>query len=214
MRNKVGTFFMILGMALLFGALGLFLYNQSEAETAGQATLQLLPQVIEQIENRQETLEDTGSYVPEDLVLPPEYRTPEALEMTEVVIDGHAYIGFLTIPKLNLELPIMAQWSYDKLKIAPCCYSGSVKGGDFVIMAHNYTQHFGRLSKLVDGDNVFFTDMNGVTTAYTVVGRDVLSPTAVEEMTAGDFDLTLFTCTYDGRSRMSVYCDRTKTVNP
>ena len=35
-----------------------------------------------------------------------------------------------------------------------------------------------------------------------------LRPTAVEEMTSGTFDLTLFTCTYGGRSRITVYCDR------
>ena len=50
--------------------------------------------------------------------------------------------------------------------------------------------------------------MDGVVTNYEVVGLDVLVPTAVEEMTAGDFDLTLFTCTYGGQSRVAVYCDR------
>ena len=27
-------------------------------------------------------------------------------------------------------------------------------------------------------------------------------------MTAGDFDLTLFTCTYGGKSRVTLRCDR------
>ena len=45
---------------------------------------------------------------------------------------------------------------------------------------------------------------------YTAVsGQDgVVSFTAVEEMTAGEYDLTLFTCTYGGQSRVTVRCDR------
>jgi sortase A len=49
--------------------------------------------------------------------------------------------------------------------------------------------------------------MDGNTTAYEVVGKDVLDPTAVEVMTSGEYDLTLFTCTYGGASRVTVYCD-------
>ena len=57
-------------------------------------------------------------------------------------------------------------------------------------------------------DTVTFTDMDGNVTTYQVVGKDMLSPTAVEEMISGDFDLTLFTCTYGGGSRITIYCDR------
>ena len=100
--------------------------------------------------------------------------------------------------------------TYTRLRIAPCRYSGSVRGEDIVIMAHNYASHFGGLSKLSEGDNVIFTDTNGTPTVYEVVAMDVLAPYAVKEMTAGDFDLTLFTCTYAGQSRVTVYCDRVK----
>ena len=77
-----------------------------------------------------------------------------------------------------------------------------------VLMAHNYDRHFGRLAELTEDDPVVFTDMDGIVTTYEVVGQDILSPYAVEEMTSGDFDLTLFTCTYGGQSRVTVYCDR------
>jgi sortase A len=42
-----------------------------------------------------------------------------------------------------------------------------------------------------------------------LVAQDILDPYAVEEMTAGNYDLALFTCTYGGKSRVTVYCDRT-----
>lgn len=96
--------------------------------------------------------------------------------MTEVEIDGYSYIGYLSIPKLELELPIMADWDYARLRIAPCRYTGSVRGEDLVIMAHNYASHFGGLAKLSEGDNVIFTDMDGITTVYEVVAQDILAP--------------------------------------
>ena len=128
--------------------------------------------------------------------------------MTVVPIEGQDYLGFIGIPALGLELPVMADWDYEKLKIAPCRYSGSVFTDDFVVMAHNYKKHFGRLSQLVSGDTVTFTDMEGKTVYYEVVSAEVLPKTAVEEMTSGDFEFTLFTCTYTGESRVAVRCDR------
>ena len=79
---------------------------------------------------------------------------------------------------------------------------------DLVIMAHNYDRHFGSLSELRIGDRVSFTDMDAETTLYEVVALDVLAPTDIEVMTAGEYDLTLFTCTYGGKSRVTVRCNR------
>lgn len=212
MKNKFGNLCMILGAALLIGALSLFGYNQHEAAKAERATVDLLPQLLAEIEqNRQAqaaTTESETCPVVQPEGMPIDFLDPSVFEMTEVEIDGYGYIGYLSIPALGLELPIMADWDYKRLNIAPCRYTGSVWGEDLVLMAHNYNKHFGQLSKLAEGDQVSFTDMDGVVTNYEVVGLDVLVPTAVEEMTAGDFDLTLFTCTYGGKSRVAVYCDR------
>lgn len=196
---------MLLGAALILGALSLFLYNETEASAADEAAADRLVQIVEKIEARRDTAETQPPEVPN---VPLELLEPEDLVMTEVEVDGYGYIGYLSFPSLDLELPIMAQWDYTRLKIAPCRYTGTVRGEDLVLMGHNYTRHFGRLSRLAVGDSVIFTEMDGTVTAYEVVARDVLEPTAVEEMTAGDFDLTLFTCTYGGQSRVTVYCDR------
>ncbi len=199
---------MFLGAALIFGALSLFLYNRHEATEAEQMSLNLLPQLVEEIENKDASTEPQTYAQP--VGTPIDFLDPGAFEMTEVEIDGYAYVGYLSIPGLELELPIMADWDYTRLKIAPCRYTGSVRGEDLVIMAHNYAKHFGGLSGLAEGDSVIFTDMDGIVTNYAVVAQDILAPTAVEEMTSGDFDLTLFTCTYGGKSRVTVYCDRVK----
>ena len=212
MRSKIGNLFIILGTVLLLGALSLFLHNRQEAEEARQSSNAHLQQLVQVLNEEQQEMADEAGTARDWLlqqVLPPkEFLTEEDLKMTETVIDGHAYIGYLSIPSLKLELPILSDWSYAKLNIAPCRYDGTVRGEDLVLMAHNYASHFGTIAQLQEGDSVIFVDMDGLATHYQVVGQDVLDPYAVEEMTAGLYDLTLFTCTYGGKSRVTVYCDR------
>ena len=205
MRNKFGTFLMLLGAALILGALMLFLSNYREAKHAELQSAVLLPQLVDLAQ--QESTEETFLPEPE---IPEELLTAEDVQMQEVEIDGHRYIGYLSIPSVELDLPIMSDWSYEKLTIAPCRYYGTLRGKDLVLLAHNYDRHFGKLKDLNEGDSVYFTEMDGTVTAYRVVARDILDPYAVEEMTAGLYDMTLFTCTYGGQSRVTVYCDMEK----
>jgi len=198
MKIRLSAVFIISGFLLLAGALGLFFHNEKLQEEAAMASENLMPQIVEAIKIEQE--KESG----------PAVVSPEEKEMVSVAIDGENYLGFIGIPKLGLQLPVMADWDYEKLKTAPCRYSGSLYTDDFVVMAHNYKKHFGRLSQLVSGDTVTFTDMEGKTTSYEVVSAETLPKTAVEDMTAGEFDLTLFTCTYSGEARVTIRCDRTE----
>ena len=208
MKNKLGSICIILGVALLLGALLLFLINRKEDLAAQQASRDVLTQLVQQIQ--EDTAKEIGANGADvELQIPVELLTEEDKKMAELEIDGELYIGYLNMPKIGMSLPVQSTWSYPKLKISPCRYSGSVRGEDMVIMAHNYTSHFGKISELEPGDQVIFTDVEGNVIYYQVVTKDVLAPTAVEEMTAGEFDLTLFTCTYGGANRVTVYCQRT-----
>lgn len=191
---------MVVGSVMMVSALGLFIFNEREQRRADESVAALMPQIAQAIQEERE------AQVP--VVQLPVPDENEQTEMKVVEIDGHDYIGFVGIPALSRELPVMADWSYPQLKLAPCRFSGSLYSDDLVIMAHNYKQHFGGMSKVRVGDTVTFTDMNAVTTQYEVVALDVLADSDVEGMTAGEYDLTLFTCTYGGKSRMTVRCDR------
>ena len=195
MRNKLGVVCMALGTLLILGALGLLVYNQQESDTAGEAADVALEQVAVTIQERVERAKEMQE-------LPDPYVT----EMTVVDIAGYGYIGYLSIPVLEMELPIMSEWDYDRFKIAPCRYSGSTKTDDLVIAGHRYARHFSPIDDLHPGDEVIFTDMDGVVTHYKVAEVTVLDPTAVEEMTSGEYPLTLFTCTYGGANRVTVRC--------
>lgn len=127
-------------------------------------------------------------------------------EMPAVEIDGNQYIGTLSIPALGLLLPVMSDWSDGGLKLSPCRYSGSAYQGDLIVAAHNYPGHFGRLKELAAGDGIVLTDTDGNRFHYTVTETAQLDGDAVGEMKTGEWDLTLFTCTADGKSRVAVRC--------
>ena len=202
MRNKLGILFMTLGILLLMGAGNLFSANQLEAQRADQSCAAVLPQMNQIItENFQNV--DT-KLVPGT---PVELLRPEDVEMTEAEIEGNIYIGYLSIPVLSLELPVMSDWSYEQMKIAPCRFAGTILEENLVLIAHNYQQHFGGIGKLALGTEVIFVDMGGNVTVYQVAAKDEVQPNAVEEVTDGDFPLTLCTCTYGGKNRIVVYCD-------
>lgn len=197
----MGAICILCGAALILSALSLFGYNRWEARSAELAAVQVLPSLMDAIQDHA-----VPALAPSAALEKP---GPDAYQMTEVEMDGFAYIGYLHIPALELELPVMSSWSDVQLKIAPCRYSGSVRSADLVILAHNYAAHFGRIKELSETDTVFFTDMDGITYSYAVAAKDILAPTAVEEMTAGTYDLVLFTCTVGGTSRVTVCCNRT-----
>ena len=197
---------MILGTVLMLGAVLLFRINQQEDISAREFAESVMPELVDQIRENTDGSFSESDTLPE-LQKPFELLTEEDKKMTEIEIDGIPYFGYISIPKLGLDLPVISTWNLARLNVAPCRYSGSLLGEDLVIMAHNYVSHFGNLSKLEPDDIITFTDMDGKITRYKVVGMGVLAPTAVEEMTAGNFDLTLFTCTYSGQNRVTIYCD-------
>lgn len=125
-----------------------------------------------------------------------------------VEIAGYSYVGYLTIPALKLQLPVIDDWSYKKLKVAPCRQSGAAQTDDLVIAAHNYKRHFGLLSKLKSGDSVTFTEMDGTENTYTLAKVEVLEPTQADVVLNSDHDLVLYTCTYGGATRVVAFCDR------
>ena len=65
-----------------------------------------------------------------------------------------------------------------------------------------------KLSNLQEGDIITFTDAVGNEFTYGVAGIEILQPEEVDDMTSGQWPLTLFTCTYGGASRVTVRCEK------
>lgn len=201
MRKKLGAVCMIVGAVLIIGALALLLWNHAEDSRAQQSSAQAVSElkevIADNIADNENKNEDSSVYE----------NNTENEQMSEVQIDGYDYIGYLTIPSQGLELPVMSDWDYGRLQVAPCRYSGTIAQHNLVVIAHNYSSHFGNLDQLNPHDEVLFIGIDGAVTTYQVSCVDVVPPTATKEVTAGDSDLALVTCTYGGKTRFVVYCD-------
>lgn len=196
MKTDRGTLWIHLGLLLLAAALFLTAYNTMASHEAGETSRQVIEQLCQALPT-ESTAETEAPSVPE-------YLLDAAREMPVKTIDGKDYVGVLTIPALELELPVISQWDYAALKAAPCRYSGSLYQNDLIICAHNYSSHFGRLKNLRVGDIAIFTDMEENAVTFRMVERETLEPTDLEGMEAGDWDMTLYTCTVGGQSRVTV----------
>jgi sortase A len=187
MRKRIGVICILLGALCILGSVGFVIYNWWEDKKAEEITQSLLEDVKSIINEKTTGLDET--------------------QMATIKVNGYDSIGILSIPVLDLELPVLTDWSYAKLKKAPCHYYGSYYEKDFVIAAHNYKAYFGRLSELQTGDIVFFTDVNGAVYYYEVVLLETLPKNATKEMITSGFDLSLYTCTLDRAGRVTVRCN-------
>ena len=207
MKKSIGKVLMGIGLLLVLAAAGLLAYNTWESSRAGQAASRILTQLTEEMPQAETPQTETRSEETEPAVL---------REMTVKTVDGLDYIGYLSIPELELELPVQAQWSYDGLQKSPGRFSGSTFSDDLTVCAHNYPAHFGRLRSLSQGEEIDFIDMDGMVWIYEVSYVTVLEPEDVEQMTDKDpedtWGVPLFTCTPGGAERVAVRCHRTGLV--
>ena len=231
-RKKKGAFLIRMGMLLIAAAVGLAGYNLFDGLRAEYASRQILgpleaaiaPEVtsypigvsdVSILNDNEEALPENSIAVDtfmeteiSDYILNPDMEMPTSRH------DGQDYIGILEIPVLELKLPVISEWSYPGLKIAPCRYTGSAYKNNLVISAHNYARHFGSLKELDGGERVIFTDADGNRFDYRVELRETLNPRDVDYMINSEWDLTLFTCTVGGAYRVTIRCSLIRNDSP
>ena len=194
MPKKSGVILISLGAVLILAALLLFLYNRGEDRRAGQEAESLLEDARSAI---------SANAAPEE---------PQEEPVDEITYD---YAGVIAIPDLSLELPVIDQWNYARLKVAPCRQSGAAADGDLVIAAHNYKSHFGYLDRLEPGASVIFTDMEGTVYRYAVEGIRQLAPEDAEDVSSvfsSEYPLVLYTCTPGDKASVAVFCRWAETT--
>ncbi len=195
---KLSKILIFCGAVCFVAAIVLTAYNFYTDYSASNVAAQVLVEIDKAVE-----ISESEPVVEEQ----PAYILNPKMEMPLSVVDGKEYIGILEIPALDKKLPVMNNWSYSNFKISPCRYNGSVYLNNFVIAAHNYTSHFRNIKNLVAGDKVKFTDVDGNVFNYQVVETEIIQPTEIERMVEHECDLTFFTCTIGGKSRVAVRCN-------
>ena len=177
---------MLLGFVLLVSGAGLYIYNNIESERVEEESIETVTEIETIIEENIETDET-------------EYE-----ELSTINIDGNEYTGIIYIPILNnLALPVLEECTDANLKISICKYAGSAEENNLVIAGHRYKSSFAKLSNLEIGNKAYYKDVNGEVYEYKLTQVETLSPTDVYEMQTGDWDMTLFTCSYNNSKRVA-----------
>lgn len=216
--NKLWKILVISGVAMLLSAVFLCVYNFHESnvayensQTALSGLKSLIPDIPEKPpETYTEHLYEIQKNAKRDVIAESEERLKESEsyvpEMPSVELDGRYYCGYITLDTIGLELPVLNDWSYANLNIAPCRYEGTPQTHDFIIAAHNFNSHFGMIKNLSEGDEIVFTDCNGEKYHYVVAYMEYIDGYSVEQMSENNstWDLTLFTCTLNGQSRVTI----------
>lgn len=133
--------------------------------------------------------------------------------------DGFKYstIATIAIPKIDLSYPILdgetdsAEETEALLKISPTKFWGPEPNevGNFCIVGHNYRNSlfFSKVPTLENGDIIQITDLSGRTIDYRIYNKYEVEPTDVTcttQLTNGQKEITLITCTNDSQYRVIV----------
>lgn len=211
-KNRIGNILKGAGLILVTAAVLLLVYNLWDGHRARESEEAILAEYLQENKKASESPDASDK---EDKQNIPDYLLNPDMDMPEYTLKSLgdvACIGILEIPALDLELPVISSWSYSSLRLAPCRYTGSAYKGDLVIAAHNYQSHFGGLRTLPEGSEVFFTDAVGNRFSYYVAVTEALTPWSVDDMTSGEWPLTLFTCTLDSQNRVTVRCEYSEAM--
>lgn len=198
---------MMIGLLLIAAALFIVGRNIYDDIRSDERAKSLIEGIYDEYFDKMELKEYNPTYANLDDI--PDYVRYPDMEMKVAEINGQDCVGVLTIPAMEKEFPVMEVLNMYTLGWGPCKYSGTPYKDNFVIGAHNNSAHFGGLIRNVElGDEVTFVDMDGNVFKYTVEYIESLQPYESDKMINSEWDLSLFTCTWDLGSRYTVRCMR------
>lgn len=127
--------------------------------------------------------------------------------------NGETYVteATLNIPALGINYPVLSETSEELLKVSLNKFWGPAPNevGNYCIVGHNYTNKkmFGKLAEIENGNTVELTSTNGEVVTYVVYNKYIVEPDDVactSQLTNGQREVTLITCTNHGKQRLVV----------
>ncbi len=207
-KNKI--FLIISFIIVIIITLTVKIYSKSSNENTNSIEkINKISNNEEMIQNKEQTILNVKQKQQEDQQ--EEYEeikeeTPKVQAFT--ANNGQVYdkIGTLKIPSLNIEYPILANYTEDLLKISVTKYWGGEPNevGNLCILGHNYknSKFFGKLSDIQKNAIIQITDLKERTLEYRVYETMVVNPddnTCTSQLTNGHTEVTLITCYYENQ---------------
>lgn len=211
-KKKIYKFDFILSIVLICVLISIYVYATYERNKSEAVSQEILSSIT--------TAED-NTIVDDDVLVV--YLDSEISEQTSQIdssvnqtvttSDGKTYttVATISIPKIDVNYPVLSETSDELLKISPCKFWGpnANEVGNFCIVGHNYrnSKFFSKVPTLEVGDTMQLTDSSGRTLTYTVYDKYTVDPTDVSctsQLTNGKTEVTLITCTDDSKQRVIV----------
>jgi len=214
--NLLTILLVILIVAILVG-LSFLVYNVVKTRNDEDRTIEAIAEFDKNINenNNQENLEQQVEENLTNTITPNSGTTNSNFSTTKkkTYYEGFVMIGYITIPKTNVKLPILDSVSPDALNTAVAAlYPSNPKlnePGNVVIIGHNYRngKFFSDNEKLSIGDKVLIRDTTGRELSYTIYQKFQTTEQDTSFYTRdtnGVAEITLSTCTDDSKARIII----------
>lgn len=215
--NTLTVILIIIVIAIVIGA-GALLYNyvikphNKEKETA--QAIEEFDKTIEEENNNQEensneeiNLDDFANSIEQS-------KTSGTTGSKKVYYQDFVMIGYIRIPKTGVKLPILEETTPKALETSVAVlYPSNAQlnePGNIVIIGHNYRNGklFSNNKKLAVGDKVIIKDATGRELTYTIYQKfeaESNDASFYSRNTNGIPEITLSTCTDDGKKRIIIF---------
>lgn len=218
--NKYGstlTVILIIAIVIVIGGGGFLFYNYViKPYNNKKETAQAISEFDKISEEGEEKEESQGSADIDKIMKEMEASggSDSSGKNKKVYYQNFVMIGYITIPKTNVKLPILEETTPKALDTAVAVvYPSNPKlneVGNTVIIGHNYRngKFFSNNNKLSVGDKVLIKDITGRELTYIIYQKFEAEPTDASfynRNTNGIPEITLSTCTDDSQKRIIIF---------
>lgn len=218
--NKYGsmlTVILVIVIIAVIGGVGFLIYNYViKPYNNGKETAQAISEFDKLADDGEQEEESQGNVDINKIIqeIDASGNSGNSGKSKKVYYQNFVMIGYITIPKTNVKLPILEETTPKALDTAVAVvYPSNPKlneVGNTVIIGHNYRngKFFSNNNKLSVGDKVLIKDTTGRELTYIIYQKFEAEPTDAsfyKRDTNGVPEITLSTCTDDSQKRIIIF---------
>lgn len=208
--SKVLTIILIIiviAVVILLGFFGYDIYKKFSSKKSAQEVVNEFYNSVSQDANS-ESDDTVLPILNEELV-----ETSSTSGKKKVMYEGYNVVGTIEIPAISLKYPILERVTSESIENSVAVLqpsAGPNKVGNTTIVGHNYRNgsFFGSNDKLVIGDKIYITDLEGTKIKYNIYNIYTTTPDDADYMTRdtkGKREVSLSTCTDNSKDRLVIW---------